>query len=136
MEYMVLTSTSEISIQIPKFIYYYVGKKVVILPETFFVRVHEDITLEQTVSGNFEDVDYLVSASFFRHHWTLVLLDIKSKYILYLDPMKTYVPKAKQKKDLDIVKRIIWYRILNMSLDSSLPNDIPGWYVITTEMYR
>ena len=41
------------------------GIKTFILPESFFTRIHQDISLESVVPNDCHDIDLIVAASFF-----------------------------------------------------------------------
>ena len=60
------------------------GIKTFILPESFFTRIHQDISLESVMPNDCHDIDLIVAASFFNSHWSLVMLDVRKKYIFYI----------------------------------------------------
>jgi len=110
--------------------------KVYILPETFFVRIDRDISLEQVIPGDCADIDFIVAASFYKAHWTLVLLDVNKNYILYLDPLFGYVPSDKVAKDLALINLIIWRNLMDKDIETTVPKSIDGWQVITSNEYK
>ena len=71
------------------------GIKSFILPESVFTRIHQHISLESVGPNDCCDIDFITS--FLIHIVALIyLLDIRKKYILYLDPIVSgYVSKDK-----------------------------------------
>ena len=59
------------------------GIRTVIVPECFFTQIHQDSNMEMFVP-DCVGIDFLVAASYFSHHWSLVLLDVAKKIIYYL----------------------------------------------------
>ena len=111
------------------------GKKVYILQESFFPRVHTDIYLEKSIPGSSEDIEYIVALSFYNRHWSLILVHVAEKMTYYLDPLFGYVPDYKVQQDLIILNKIIWHHILNNDLDSDVPIEIPGWKIMTSSSF-
>ena len=112
------------------------GIKTFILPESFFTRIHQDISLESVIPNDCHDIDLIVAASFFNSHWSLVMLDVCKKYILYLDPIVSgFVSKDKMSADLSVIKNIVWYSVMENPLDSEVPNILPGWQIIDHESF-
>jgi len=54
---------------------------------------------------------------------------------MYLDPLHEYVPRSKVKTDIDVVNRIIFYRVLGNSIESPTPSNIPGYEVVTSTSF-
>ena len=54
--------------------------------------IHRDAGMDVSVP-DCTDIDYLVTASYHSHHWSLVLIDVHNKVIYYLDPKENYVPQ-------------------------------------------
>ena len=54
------------------------GTKIYIMPALFFSQIDSDISLESIIPTDFVDVDFIVGASFFSHHWSLILVDCRS----------------------------------------------------------
>ena len=107
------------------------GIKVFILQESFFTSIHSDSSLEAVVPKYCNDIDFIVAASFYNKHWSLILIDCRNRYIFYLDPIfDGYVPKNKMDMDLDIVNNIIWYCVLGNGLNTDIPDEIDGWKII------
>ena len=101
------------------------GIKVFILPESFFTLIHSDSSLEAVVPKDCNDIDFIVAASFYNQHWSLILIDCGNRCIFYLDPIfDGYVPKKKVEMDLDIVKNIIWYCVLGNELNTDIPGKL------------
>ena len=111
------------------------GKKVFILPESFFSRVHTDISLEKSIPGSGEDIDYIVAVSFYKRHWSLILVHVAEKLTYYLDPLFGYVPDYKAQQDLIVLNKIIWHHLLNNDLDNDVPIEIPRWQVVTSSSF-
>ena len=104
------------------------GNKVFILPENFFSRINSDISLEATIPNDLSDVQFIVGASYYSHHWALVLIDCLEKRILFLDPIKTkYMPIEKVNADMAVVRNIIWHSILRNAIDIPVPSKLRGW---------
>lgn len=106
------------------------GVKVAILPETFFSNVDKDQTLTTTFPNNFDNIDFLFAAFYYRNHWSLVLLDVKKQLIFYLDPIGTYVSISRQNQDLKILKNLIAFHILGKTFGSTC-----NWKVVTTNTF-
>ena len=112
------------------------GIKVFILPESFFTLIHSDSSLEAIVPKDCNDIDFIVAASFYNQHWSLILIDCGNRCIFYLDPIfDGYVPKKKVEMDLDIVKNIIWYCVLGNELNTDIPGEIYGWEIVTHKSF-
>ena len=111
------------------------GKKVSILPESFFSQVHTDMSLEKSIPGSGEDIEYIAALSFYNRHWTLILVHAAEKLTYYLDPLFGYVPDYKVQQDLIILNKIIWHHLLNNDLDDDVPIEIPGWQVVTSSSF-
>ena len=45
------------------------GKKVFILPESFFPRAHTDKSWEKSIPGGNDDIEYIVALSFYNRPW-------------------------------------------------------------------
>ena len=102
----------------------------------FFSRIESDISLESLIPRDFQDVDFIVGASFFSHDWSLILIDCKKRHILYLDPIITrYVPVQKINADLAIIRNIIWYCMMNNALDVPVPKKLPNWIVVDHQSF-
>ena len=72
-------------------------------------------------------IDLIVAASFFNSHWSLVLLDVRKKYILYLDPIASgYVSKDKITVDLSVIKKHCVVQCNGKS---------PGWQIIDHQSF-
>ena len=65
------------------------GTKVYIMPSLFFSQIDSDISLESLIPRDFVDVDFIVGASFFSRHWSLVLVNCRKEHIIYLGPIIT-----------------------------------------------
>ena len=111
------------------------GKNVFILPESFFSRVHDDISLEKSIPGSCGDIDFIVAVSFFNRHWSLILADVEEEIIYYLDPLFGYVPEEKVQQDILILRKIVWHQLLNNDLDFNVPLEIPGWQIVTSNTF-
>ena len=110
------------------------GIRTVILTECILPRIEQDATLE-TMIPNCSGIDFLVSASYYSHHWALVLVDIQKKYIYYLDPKVGYMPQEKIMQDLKVIQKIIWFNVLENERDVASPSQLPGWKVITRSTF-
>ena len=60
------------------------GKKVFILPESFF---YSDLSLEKSILGSGKDIEYIAALSFYNRHWSLILVHAAEKLTYYLDPL-------------------------------------------------
>ena len=67
------------------------GKKVSVLPETFFSECYQCLTLEACVPMDFTDIDVLPAAVYHERHWILIYVDITTETVFYLDPMYDYI---------------------------------------------
>ena len=86
-----------------------------ILPESFFIKLRQDIPLKSVVPNDCHGIVLIVAAPFFNSHWSLVMLDVYKKYILYLDPFVSgYVSKDKVSADLSVIKNIVWYSVMKI----------------------
>ena len=64
------------------------------------------------------------------------MLDVRKKYILYLDPIVSgYVSNGKISADLSVIKNIVWYSVMENPLDSEVPNILPGWHIIDHQSF-
>lgn len=62
------------------------GIKAYILPECFFLQVHYDATFEALVPESLSDVDYIVCASYYSHHWSFIMVDVQKKRFFIWTP--------------------------------------------------
>ena len=74
--------------------------------------------MDVSVSGC-TDIDYLVTASYYSHHWSLVLIDVHNKVIYYLDPKENYVPQEN-----------FVAQQMGKCYEEEVPNRIVGWKII------
>ena len=105
------------------------GKKVFLFPSSFLNHVDKDFTLKNSLHGQ-ADLQYLVAPVFFNMHWSLWLIDVQQRKILYLDPLCDFVSKQKVSHDIGIAKKIIWYILEQNELNSDVPNYIEGWEIV------
>ena len=112
------------------------GIRTYVLPSSLFDRVSEDLSYETILPGVCQDINFIVSASFYRNHWSLVLIDKSEKKIYYLDPLSVYVPVAKKDKDIKVINRIIWYYLENNDISTEVPSTIENWVVVETSTFE
>ena len=112
------------------------GTKVYIMPALFFSQIDSDISLESLIPRDFVDVAFIIGAFFFSHHWCLVLVDCTKEHIFYLDPIITrYVPIQKINADLAVIRTIIWYCVMNNSLDVPVLDKLPNWIIVDHQSF-
>ena len=111
------------------------GKKVFVLPETFFSECYQDLTLEACVPMDFVDIDVLLAAVYHQRHWIPIYVDITTGTVFYLDPMYDYISQRRKQLDIHKVNCTIWYRILNEDRDSEPPKVIQPWTYVTTKEF-
>ena len=112
------------------------GTKVFIMPALFFSQIDSDISLESLISRDFVGIDFIFGASFFSPHWSLVFVDYRNERIIYLDTVITrYVPIQKINSDLAVIRTIIWYCVMNNSLDVPIPDKLPNWIVVDHQSF-
>ena len=56
--------------------------------------------------------------------------------VFYLDPMYSLASSNRVRKDLDIVNRIIWHRVLLHDEDESVPETLDDWNYVTSTTFK
>ena len=112
------------------------GVNVFSLPEAFFSRVDTDLTMEGCVPLDFGDIDCFLAMVHHPGHWVLLFVDFHKKTIFYLDPMYSLASSNRVRKDLDIVNRIIWHKVLSHDEDESVPETLDDWNYVTSTTFK
>lgn len=112
------------------------GIRIFVLPVSFLNQIGQNVSFETVLPGACEDIDFVVTASFYRNHWSLVMIDKNKKKIYYLDPLSGYVSDVKKEKDIAVINSIIWYYLDNNNLSSNVPLLIPNWVIVETKDFE
>ena len=113
------------------------NKQVYMLPETIFSYVNKDISLEKTITCNWEDIDFIVVLSYFNSHWSLVMIDCTQRYIYCLNPLNNYALKYKVKVDVKVLTRIMWFHVLRKAYsEENIPSVISDWTIVTSKNFQ
>ena len=64
------------------------------------------------------------------------MIDCQKCHVLYLDPIKTGLfSKDKVASDLAVIKKIVWFCVMERPLDTDVPSTLPGWTIIDHDLF-